>query len=136
VRDGTLVVGRRSLIVPSGVLERRLGSLAASVDRLVEQLPMQDPLGLGDRLLGALCDASAALAQRVFRTGSERRALRQRAKAAAAEAGYLVRLCRELGYGRPEQADSAVGRVDALERALKSTGGRAGHWMQAKGDPT
>jgi hypothetical protein len=102
----------------TNLLDRRLGMLSASVQRLVEQVPLNEPLGVGERLLGALSDVTAALVQRLSRTGTERRALRARAKAAAAEAGYLVRLCQDLGYGRPEQAESAVGRVDALERAL------------------
>ena len=91
-----------------------------SIASLVEQFPLEDPLGLGTRLLGALADLCAAVAQskRCSDCGELKRQ-RARVTSAVAEAGYLVGLSQELGYGRPEQAISTIGRIEAMEGALK-----------------
>jgi hypothetical protein len=109
---------RRALSGDLGTLQERLGLLSASVQRLVEGLPLEDPLGVGERLLGALSDLSAAVGPEGTRSGREPRPLHARARAAAAEAAYLVELCQRLHLGRPEQVDSTIGRVEELAGAL------------------
>jgi hypothetical protein len=109
---------RKALSGDLGTPEDRLGLLSASVARLVEQLPVEDPLGVGERLLGALSDLCAAVGSARTPGGRQRRPLQVRAKAAAAEAAYLVELCQRLHMGRPEQVDSTIGRVEELAGAL------------------
>jgi four helix bundle protein len=101
-------------------LLKSLRKLARSVARLVEDFPMEDERGLALRLLGAVGSIPTSLSRSArSATSTERRMHVGAAHGSAAEAGYLVGLAQEMGYGRPEQAFSAAGRLDTVLSQLR-----------------
>ncbi|HEX4620033.1 MAG TPA: four helix bundle protein [Myxococcaceae bacterium] len=95
--------------------QRTLRKMGLSVGRLVEDFPPEDEQGLGTRLLSAVSSipTSTSRAERSHDSTERRRHLGE-ARGSASEAAYLVGLAQEQGYGRPEQALSAAGRLDSV----------------------
>ena len=100
--------------------QRSLRKLGLSVARLVEDFPQEDEQGLGIRLLGAVGAIPTAVSRSERSANStERRLHVTAARSSAEEAAYLLGLVQEQNLGRPEQAMSAVGRIDRVLAQLK-----------------
>jgi four helix bundle protein len=119
----------------SPFLRTSLRKLARSVARLVEDFPMEDERGLAIRLLGAVGAIPTSLSRSTRCTTSTERQLHvEAAHGSAAEAGYLVGLAQEMGYGRTEQAYSAAGRLDTVLSQLRRE--RQKRLAEARRSPT
>jgi four helix bundle protein len=100
--------------------QKTLRKMGLAVGRLVEDFPTEDEQGLGPRLLSAVSSipTSTSRAERSPDSTERRRHLAQ-ARGSASEAAYLVGLAQEQGYGRPEQAFSAAGRIETVLSQLE-----------------